>query len=116
MAVMSMIIIVAYLVTLVSSVVFLVWSPYRLRDHGWLLMSAILFYIFVPVEVFMSYLDGTMIYMQFFTTADNLVFRELFLARIGALAGAPTIALMSYYTIIAITIFQPFRKRPPGGG
>jgi hypothetical protein len=103
--------IVAYLVTLVSSIVFLATSPFRLKDHPWLLMSAILLYLFVPVEIFTIVLDVRMIYDEFFTTADNAVFRELFLARVGALAGAPLVAMLCYYTIIVLAIFQPFRRK-----
>ena len=43
-------------------------------------------------------------------TAENEVFRELLVARIGALAGAPFIAQLCYYTILALAIFQPFKK------
>jgi len=103
----------SYLVTLVSSMVFLANSPYKLKEEGWLMISAILFYLFVPVEIFTMVLDGKMIYNEFFTTADHLVFRELFIARIGALAGTPFIAILCYYTIIALAVFQPLKKRPP---
>jgi hypothetical protein len=109
----SAVIISAYLVTLVSSIVFLFRSPFRLKEHGWLLMSAILFYVFVPVEAFTIYLDARMIYLEFFTTAENQVFRELFIARVTALAGAPIIALLCYYTIIGLAIFQPLKKEHP---
>jgi len=110
----SLVVISSYLVALVSSAVFLVTSPFKLKEHGWLLMSAILFYLFVPVEVFTMIIDGRMIYSEFFTTADNGVFRELFLARIGALAGAPILAMLCYYTIIALAVFQPLKKPLPG--
>jgi hypothetical protein len=108
----SLVVIVAYAVTLVSSIVFLVSSPFRLKEHGWLMMSAILFYIFVPVEIYTMVLDGRIVYNEFFTTADNALFRELFLARVGALAGAPLIALLCYYTAIGLAIFRPFVKLP----
>lgn len=108
----SMSIIVTYVVTLFSSIVFLATSPFRLKENGWLMMSAILFYVFVPVEAFTMYLDGKMIYNEFFTTADNEVFRELFLARLGALAGTPFIATLCYFTIIGLVVFQPLRKHP----
>jgi hypothetical protein len=101
----------AYCMTLISSIVFLVSSPFRLKEHGWLLMSAILFYIFVPVEAFLIYLDGKMMYLEFFTTEDNTVFRELFLARLGALSGVPLIATLCYYTIIVLVVFQPMKRR-----
>jgi hypothetical protein len=113
LSISSVVVILSYCVVFFSSIVFLILSPFRLKEHGWLMMSAILFYLFVPVECFTMYLDGKMIYREFFTTADNEVFRELFIARVGALAGAPMIALMSYYTIIGLAVFQPFRKQAP---
>lgn len=107
----SLPIIGSYCVLFVSSILFLVSTPYRMKEHGWLLMSAILFYLFVPVEAFTMYLDGKMIYQEFFTTVDNEVFRELFVHRMGALKGAPVVALLCYYTIIGLVVFQPFRKK-----
>ena len=106
----SVVVFVSYGITIASSVVFLAASPFRLKQHGWLLMSAILFYLFVPVELFTMYLDWKMVYLEFFTTADNAAFRELFIARVGALAGAPVVAHLCYYTIIALAIFQPMKK------
>ena len=111
LSIASVIVIASYGVALVSSVVFLAASPFKMKEHGWLFMSALLFYIVVPVEIFTMYLDGKMIYKEFFTTADNETFRELFVARITALAGAPLIALLCYYTIIGLVVFQPFRKK-----
>jgi hypothetical protein len=106
----SLSVIGCYIIALVSSIVFLVTCPFKLKEHGWLMISAILFYLFVPVEAFTMYLDVRMIYSEFFTTADNQVFRELFVARIGALAGTPYIATLCYYTIIALAVFQPLKK------
>ena len=106
----SLAIMMSYGVALVSSVVFLVKCPYKLKEHGWLMMSAILFYLFVPVETFTMYLDSKMVYAEFFTSADNGVFRVLFLARLGALAGTPFIATLCYYTIIGLAIFQPLKR------
>ena len=106
----SITVIASYCITVISSIVFVATSPLKMKQHGWLLMSAILFYVFVPVEVFTMYLDGRMIYLEFFTTAGNVVFRELFIARVGALAGAPVVAHLCYYTIIALAVFQPLKK------
>jgi len=106
----SVVVMISYAVVLISGTVFLVTSPFRLRENGWLMMSAILFYMFVPVEAFTFYLDGKMAYREFFTTEGNAVFRELFLARVGALAGAPLVALLCYYTIIGLAVFRPFTK------
>jgi hypothetical protein len=102
-----------YVLVLISSVVFLRTSPYRLRENGWLMMSALLLYVFVPVEVYVMSLDVRMIYLEFFAGADPAAFRELFLARVGALAGAPFVAMLCYCTIIALAVFQPFRRNAP---
>ena len=99
-----------YLLVLLGSIVYLRSSPLRLRENGWLLMSALLLYLFVPVEVYAMSLDVRMIYLEFVSGADLPAFRELFLARVGALAGAPFIAALCYFTVIALTVFQPFRR------
>ncbi len=109
-AITSIVVLVSYTLVIVSGVVFLVASPFALKEHGWLMMSAILFYLFVPVEVYTLHIDWKIIYQEFYTTADNSAFRELFIARIKALAGAPFIALLCYYTIIALAVFQPFKR------
>jgi hypothetical protein len=109
-SVTSTMILPCYAMAVISGLIFLAASPYRLREHGWLMMSAILFYLFVPLEIFTMTLDVRMIYHEFFTTADNRVFRELFLARVGALKGAPLVAILSYYTIIVLAVFQPMKR------
>ena len=106
----SLVGIACYTVAFVSGLAFLATCPFKFNEHGWLMISTILFLLFVPVEVYTMYLDGKMIYDEFFTTADNQVFRELFVARLGALAGAPIIANLSYLTIIGLAVFQPLRK------
>jgi hypothetical protein len=102
-----------YILVLLASIVFLRSSPLRLREHGWLLMSALLFYLFVPVEVYAMSLDVRMILLEFFSDADVTAFREVFLARVGALAGAPFVAALCYFTVIALSVFQPFRRNTP---
>jgi hypothetical protein len=99
-----------YLVVLISSVIFLRTSPLRIREHGWLMMSALLLYMFIPVEVFAMRYDVRMIIMEFFSGGDLETLREIFLARVGALAGTPFIAMLCYFTIFVLAVFQPFRR------
>jgi hypothetical protein len=101
--------ITGYVAVLIAGGVFLARSPYRPRQHGWLMMSAILLYLFVPVEGYAMILDVRMILVEFAGGADPAVLRELFQARIGALAGAPFVALLCYYTIVVLAVFQPLR-------
>jgi hypothetical protein len=106
----NLVVIISYAVAVVSSIVFLKTMPFRLKEHGWLMMSAILFYLFVPVELFTMTIDAEMIYLHYFTTAGQYTFRELFIARVAALSGTPLIGTLCYFTIIALAVFQPFRK------
>lgn len=101
--------ITGYAAVLIAGAVFLARSPYSLRQHGWLMMSAILLYLFVPVEAYAMILDVRMILAEFSTGADPVILRELFQARVGALAGAPFVALLCYYTIVVLAVFQPLR-------
>jgi hypothetical protein len=100
----------SYLGVLVSAALFLWHSPWRPRQHGWMMISAILLFGFVPVEIYAMTIDLKMVYLEFFTTATNEDFRVLFLERLGALGGAPFIALLSYYTILGLAAFQPMRR------
>lgn len=109
----SVAVMIGYAATVVSSMVFLATSPFRLKEHGWLLMSAILFYLFVPVEAYTLHLDWQMIYLEFYTTADLDAFRSLFIARVKALQGVPLIAMLCYYTIIGLAVFQPMKRLSP---
>jgi hypothetical protein len=108
----SIIMMGGYILVLISGIVFLTTSPLRVREHGWLMMSALLLFVFVPVEVYALSLDVRMIIMVFFSGGSTEALRELFLARVGALAGTPYIAALCYFTIIALAVFQPFRRIP----
>jgi hypothetical protein len=111
LAAQTLLMIPGYVLVLLGSIVFLSRSPYRLKEHGWLMMSAILLFLFVPVEVFTMVQDVRLILMEFSGTAQLPEFRELFMARMQALAGAPLIAHLCYYTIIVLIVMRPFRKQ-----
>ncbi len=106
----SMVIDVAYVVLWVAGIIFLRMTSLRFRENGWLLMCAILFYIFTPVEVYTMVLDYRMWRLDALGSNDLVEFRKIFIHHLGALAGVPMIALLSYYTAIVLVIFQPMRK------
>ncbi len=107
----SMLLAAAYAVLWVSGIVFLRTTSLRLKDHGWLMMSAILFYLFTPVEIYTMVLDFRMWYLDFLGSNDLVEYRKLFIHRLAALAGVPMIALLSYYTAIVLCVLRPMRRR-----
>ncbi len=109
----SMVIDTAYLILWIAGVMYLRMTPLKLRQNGWLLMCAILFYMFTPVEVYTMVLDFRLWRLDAIGSNDLVEFRKLFIHRLAALAGVPMIALLSYYTAIVLAIFRPLRKPAP---
>ena len=106
----SLIVDIAYIVVWISGIVFLRSTVMRLREHGWLMMSAILFYVFTPVEIYTMVLDAKIWYLDHIGSFDLVEFRTLFIHRLAALAGAPMIALLCYYTVVVLAVFRPMRR------
>ncbi|MBI3195368.1 MAG: hypothetical protein HYZ34_13025 [Ignavibacteriae bacterium] len=107
----SFVVDIAYAIAWLSGIIFLSTSPFKLREHGWLMMSAILFYIFTPVEVYAIVLYAKMMYLDFLGSNDLVEFRKIFIHRLAALSGVPMIALLCYYTMLAVLIFQPLKRK-----
>ncbi len=100
-----------YVVALASAVIFVKTTTLSYKQHGWLLMCAILFFMFVPVELFTLTLDWKIIGLNFWGSWELVEFRKAFIARFTALAGVPLIALLSYFTIIVVAAWQPLKKK-----
>lgn len=106
----SLMIMAVYPVVFIAAIVFLRNCKINLRENPWLLMSAILFFVFVPVEIYTSYIDLKFIILFDKRPANHDRLLELFGERIGFLRGVPWIAVMSYYTIIWLAVFKPLKK------
>lgn len=106
----SMVVLGAYLCTLVFSIIFLKKAKINLRENPWLLMCIILFYVFVPVELYTSFLDIKFYVMYLANPPVHDGLLKVFGERIGFLKGVPWIALFSYYAIIVIAVMQPMKK------
>lgn len=126
-AVSSLVVNIAYIIVFVSAVLVLRRIPLRIKDHGWLMMAAILFFMFVPVEIFTAYLDTTFV-LKWFGTKEMIASRgiEAFLEsrsmlrltishRIGALSGLPVMAMFCYVTAVIVVIWQPMRRDAMAG-
>ena len=99
-----------YILTFLSAAIFFWATPLVLKREGWLLMSAILFFIFAPVEFYTISLDVKFFWCELFGSPAAGALRELFEKRLTALSGAPLVAVLCYYTIIPLVIWRPFRK------
>ena len=107
----SMIVNCAYIILWFSGLAFLKTKTLRVREQGWLMMSAIMFYLFTPVEIYTMVLDFKLWYLDYIGSNDLVEFRKLFIHRLGTLGGVPVIALLCYYTIVGLIIFRPLRRK-----
>ena len=106
----SLVIMGAYLVLFVSAIMFLINYKVDYRKEVWLLMCAIIFFLFSPVEFYSSYLDFRFYLLYLQPYPDWKLQLELFGRRIGFLKGVPWIGVLGYYTIILLAVFKPLRK------
>jgi hypothetical protein len=110
----SLVVIISYAVVLISAVWFAATTNLKIKENGWLLMCYILFFIFVPVEVYTYIVDIKFMLLFRSNPPNHDELLRLFGQRLGALSGVPVIALLCYYSIIPIIIFKPLRKKSTG--
>lgn len=122
----TIVVLIGYVLVLIAGTVALGMFPGRRKDHGWLIMAAILFYLYLPVEVFTGYLDIK--YLALWDTAlgrfndldvQTIVaykteLKEILSHRVSALSGVPIIAMLCYYTAVVLVVWQPMKRRRIG--
>jgi hypothetical protein len=86
------------------------------------MMAAILLFLFVPVELFTTWLDIKFIYLWEWTrdaVAEHGLegfmdvrteLRKTISHRIGALSGLPVMGVFCYITAVVVIIWQPMRR------
>lgn len=106
----SIVIMASYILVFISAIWFLKTTHLRFKQNGWLIMCTILFFLFVPVEIYTYYIDIKFILLYYSYPPNHDELLRLFGMRLGALSGIPVIALLCYYTIIPIAIFKPLTR------
>lgn len=101
----------AYPIAVISAFGYLKSTRRSLKTDGWLMMSAVLFFMFIPVEVYCFWLDWKLIGLQYWGEWPIEEFRKAFIARVTALAGMPFIAQLCYITIPFLIIIKPLQRQ-----
>lgn len=115
----SLLIVFGYLLALIGFVTFLFKARLRMKDHPNVFVAVILFAMFIPIEFYTSYLDLRFFFsyvdfqLQLFLGADpgplRDEMRKLFVERVSGLGGLSAIAILSYYSALAVLVFRPIR-------
>lgn len=107
----SVITLVSYPVVLASVILFSITTRRSFKQEGWLLMSAILFLMFVPLEIYCFWYDWKIIGLVYWGNWTLEEFRKAFIQRLTLMAGLPFVAQLCYYTIPILVIFKPLKKQ-----
>lgn len=105
----NILIISTQITTFLFALMFALKFKINIKENGWYLMCLLLFFVFSPVEFFSSYLDLRFVLNYFNQPFSRDELLKLFGERIGFLKGVPWIAMLGYYTIIAVAIFRPLK-------
>ncbi len=100
----------SYPFVLIFFVLLIKSSKVNLKKEGWLFIITLILGLFLPVEIYISYLDIKFSLMVLFSNFDTNMALSLLIQRISALGGLPAIGSLCYFTSIWFAIFQPLRK------
>ena len=107
----SVISILSYPMVILTALGYVLTTPRSFKKNGWMLMSAILLFVFIPVEIYCYWLDWKIVGLNYWGNWPLEEFRKALLIRLTALAGLPFIAQLCYYTIPILIIFKPLQKQ-----
>ena len=82
----SLVIVISYFVVLTCAIWFISTTKMKMKENGWLLMSAILFFMFVPVEIYTYYVDIRFMIVYYSHPPNHDELEKLFGMRLGALS------------------------------
>jgi len=101
---------VAYTIFFVCLILFVVSSPIKFKQNGWLFIIFILVITLAPFEFYLIHLDYKILTSVFYTTFDPKFILELTIKRFKVLGSFPLIHLFSFLAIIFLLLFQPMKK------
>lgn len=101
---------VSYPFVLLAAAGYLRTTRRSFKMDGWLMMSAILLFLFIPVELYCFVLDWKIIGLNYWGEWPIEEFRKAVIHRWTALAGLPLVAQFCYYSIPLLILFKPLKR------
>lgn len=98
----------SYLIFIFFFTLFIILTPLKLKENGWLFIISMVVYITLPFEAILLTIDYKMILMflsENFTSGEIL---KLITERLTMFNSFPIILLLSYLTIPFFLIYKPF--------
>jgi hypothetical protein len=98
----------SYLFLILSFTIYLIFTPLKLKENGWLFIVSMIIYLTLPFEIFLLIIDYKLIVLfisEQFASEDVL---KLIIERITLLNSFPIILLLSFLSIPFFLVVKPF--------
>ncbi len=104
---------ICFFVFIISFVMFLIFSKVNLKKNGWLFISAIIVFITLPFETYLTYIDYKIFNLVNSVAYNPFEVLNLYLKRLNLLGSFSLIEILCYASIIFLVLFQPLKKSEP---
>ncbi|MCK9425873.1 MAG: hypothetical protein M0Q21_07550 [Ignavibacteriaceae bacterium] len=101
---------ITYPLFFLSLILFVLSSRIKLKQNGWLFIILILVITLAPFEIYLINLDNKILTSVFYSAFDPHYILEMTVKRFKILGSFPLIHLFSFFAIIYLSVFQPFKK------
>jgi hypothetical protein len=101
---------VAFIITIITSLLFLLTSKLKLRYNGWLFIIVVAMIITLPFEVYLMLIDYKIIIALNNGSFDGINMISLLRDRIKDLSSFSIVALLTYVSFFYFIVFQPLTK------
>lgn len=102
---------ISYIILILSFTLFLILSPFKLKQNGWLFITAAIIYITLPFEILLLTIDYNMILLYLNDQFISERILKLVIERITKLSSFPIVQVLSYLIIPYLLIFKPFTSK-----
>lgn len=104
--------IISYLVMIFTFTLFLITTHLKLRQNGWLFITAAIIYLTLPFESYLLSIDYNLIQLFIEGQFGSERIIQLITQRLTRLSSFPIILILSYLSIPFLLVFKPFTAKP----
>ncbi|MFZ2322892.1 MAG: hypothetical protein WAV89_04250 [Ignavibacteriaceae bacterium] len=101
---------IAFIVMLLSFLLFIITSKINLRSNGWLFIILVAVIITMPFEIYLMTIDYKTILLLTSSTIDANQVITLLKDRITVLSSFPIVIILTYFSFFFFIVFQPLKK------
>ena len=98
----------AYLVLILSFTIFLISTPIKLKENGWLFIISMIIFLTLPFETVLLMIDYKLIVLFINEQFASEEILKLIIERITLLNSFPIILILSYLSIPFFLVVKPF--------